>query len=1003
MKLVKTDNPFNPAMDREIIEITKPAALVPILRDHGVDVDHSVISVDGEILPPERLSSIIPAHDAYIVVVPRLENSTLRMVAQIGVMAASSFLPGALGVTSALGKALFSAGISIGGNLMIAGIASLFSKHDAGSSYTTSGPITTSRSGIPIPRGAGKIRVAGNIVMSWVDLEKADADLHDADDGAKDVGRQWINVLICFGVGPARSLSDIRINDKDIANYSDVAYFVRLGTNDQEPVTSTDSAWVVLNRTTDGDLPNNNPTRDFNRITNCWRQSQRIRAGQARNYVIVEGHRNDTQRLDVTVQMPNGCWRYDDNKIIKRLDITYNVYYKLHSATTWTLAKAHVYTNIRQTMLRQITTIDGLAPGCYDVKVEKIGSAAHGSTPQQKEWESDYFGDELWIESVQETSYDSLAYPNMILLGLRIMATSQLSGSDLQVSALVDYDLRNQMPTELATYAYNNPACVGYDTLVDTLVGGGVARENIDVAQFVRWAELSKTQVPDGGGSVQPLAVFNGVFDSEQTVWDAYHQICVMSRATPCQIGTQVSVMLDEPDDPVQVFNVGNILRESYSNDWLAVDERAQEVDVEYANEDDDYKTRDPLRIIPYDNISNGESIKKTNVKLVGCTNTVQAYYFGYHRLLENKLLLQTHTWESPVQAIVCRVGNVVLLQHDLPGYAEGGRVAGGTASAVRIDREDLALSGAGKLTVVHPVLARGAATIQQIAGSTVAISGYAGGSSVKRLVLGDQDKMIESYSDTGAGTATLILDDVDGLAVGNIVTLYDLEVMETRSISAVNRDTITLSSPLSAAPLEDALYIFEAGGESAIKVRIREIRRSGDNVCRITAIDYDPAVFDIPAPDDLLPASSGGGSGTPSTPDTPTDPGTDTYPAEDFGQYDPGYDGSPTPANVSRTTSTLSAPTAVTLGGDVYATVTVIAEDGTVPTGSVSLVASGTTLASADLDSAGLAALSFTPSAITKYLVRAQYSGDSARASCISNYVAIMVIDSSDTGNSPV
>lgn len=808
MKLVLCNNPFDPAKDRVELDIYDREHLAEYIADHHLTTDKYVLSLNGEILPPERLEALdqLALHgDDYLVAVPVLGNTTLKSIAMVGVMAAAAAFAPALGaalfpaLSEITATAIASTIIGIGGQLLVSAVASLLQKRGNGSSYTFAGPQTTERSGMPIPKGYGTIRSGGNIIQSWVDLQHAELDLHDADNGSADSGRQWLNLIVCFGFGPAVSLTDLRINDKDIHNFQDVAYFVKLGTNTQGTVSAGDSSWTILNQTTTGDSPNTNPTTDFNRITNTYPQSQRVRCDVDQPYVIFPGQRNDTQRIDVTVQFPQGCWRYDENKVIKRLDIVYDVYYKLHSASTWTLAQHHVYTNIRQTLLRQTTTIDNLTPGQYDVKVVKIGSGAHNNPIYSVEHESDYFGDELWLESVQETCYDSLAYPNMILLGLRIMATDQISGANIQVSATVTYDIRTTLPTALAGYDHDNPAVVAYDVLADPLSGGGLLPANINVPAFAEWAALCDSMVYDDLGGTQKLARFNGVFEQDaKTIWDSLQSICVMSRATPTRVGTQVGVMLDQVDTPVQMFNVGNIFRDSYSKEYLNLEDRAQEIEVNYANADDDYKTRNPLRVIPQEELDTGYAIKKARVNLLGCTNTVQAYYWAEHRRRENVYLLRTHKWDSPAQAIVCRIGNLVYLQHDVPQWSVGGLLAGGSTTEIQLDTpQELDLTGTTyTLLVVYPALLRLATTITAIgtptsAGTPVTVASYTGVDRVKRLIAGTLDVRILSY-----GAGVVVVDDATGLTVGMAVSLYDTEVMVSQEIDP----TATAALPVAVA-----------------------------------------------------------------------------------------------------------------------------------------------------------------------------------------------------------
>ncbi|MEG9430764.1 phage tail protein [Terriglobus sp. ADX1] len=847
-----------------------------------------MLSCNGELLPPERSLSYVPQDGDDVQAVTLLENSTLRSIAMIGVAALSvaaaatgfgavlgaaafqafgaSFSTGMIGVYSAVGTGL----VSVGGTLFVSAIASLFQQKPGGSNYGVLGPVATARSGIPIAKGYGTIRTASNIIESWIDIMGNNGDQHDVDDGADTIGRQYINVRCNFGFGPARSISDLRINDQDISNYADVAYCILYGVNDETPVTASDPRWVVINRTNYGTTQNDYPTTDFNTINNNYPKGQRVRAGGPG--VVLPGQRTDTQKLTVYVVFPQGVWRLDDSEEIKRAAIDYDVYYRASGSgdSGWIHVPAtsndftgstHYYYNIRQTVLRQATIIDGLTPGRYDVKVVKNGSGAVHSALDNFEHESNKWGDQLWVESVQETSYDTLAYPNMIQVCLRIMASDQLAGADLNLTAVIEYGLRSSLPAELAGLPEDTPAVVAYDVLHDPVIGADVADERIDLNFFAQWAALTQTMMDDGDGGTQKLAAFNGVFDqSDQSIWDVLQTIGVMSRASLQRVGTKITGWLDMDDDPVQMFHMGNMLADSYSKTYLNLEDRAQEVSVTFADEDDDYRTRNPLRVIADSDENSTEALKKTDINLLGCTSRVQAWYWAALRLRELETLLRTHTWKSNTQAIRCRTGNIVKLQHDVPQWGYGGRIQqGSTASSIVLEANDYPnpLDDSCNVIVVHPALRRTTVTISSISGNMLTVSGYDGTTPVKRLVQVGIDVAITVVSAT-----VLKADSVSGLSVG-FADLWDLDVMETRSVSALKGDVATLESPLSMAPTPlDAGYIYQSTTRQAKLVRIKQIRRMPGEQCQISAVDYDQSTYDIPAPDGLkeTPPTGGGG-----------------------------------------------------------------------------------------------------------------------------------------------
>ncbi len=879
---VSLANPFRPT---ERTPLEPAGTLVEVFDREDLDPEQYITVCNGEVLPPERAIDLVLQDGDDIHLVPVLRNSALRTIALIGVQIGGAFLAPGLG--NFIGGVLFTslstvaqnviagALISVGGSLLVNGIAALFQKPPGGSNYGVLGPSTTARSGIPIPKGYGTMRSAGNIVESWVDIMGDNGDGHDVDDGADTIGRQYVNCRVDFGWGPARAVNNILLNGKDIAEYADVAYVVLLGTNDQLPVTGSDPRWIVLNRTRTGTTTNNIPTTGFDTVNNNYAQNQRIRAGIQHNFVVVPGQRTDTQKLTVYVSMPQGCWRYDDNMVIKRLAIDYDVYYRPTGTgdAGWIHAQHHYYYNIRQTILRQATIIDSLTPGCYDVKVVKNGSGAVNNPLDNFEHESNKFGDELWLESVQETSYTTLSYPNFIQICLRFMATDQLAGSDVNLTADITYGLRQTLPAALANLPEDAPAAVAYDILADDVIGADMDPTRIDLNFFAAWGAHTQTLVDNGDGGTQRRAVFNGVFQEDKlSIWRALQTVAAMSYANMQRIGTTVTGYLDAPDIPVQMFHMGNILRDSYKCTFLDLPSRTQEIEATFADAADNYKTRNPLRLVTAANQASGVELKKDTLDLLGCTDRVQAYYRCLLMLHENEDILRTHVWRSNAQAIRCRVGNAVLLQHDRPVAGWGGLVLpGSTASVLRLQiTEPLPFDTGSIYTVLiqHPAFQRAPVAILGISGNVLTVSGY-DGSEVLRL----QQGAIDTAIDTAIGNQITVR-DAAGIVPG-AAQLWDLDFRETRTVTAVSiaEDvaTVTLAEPLSTVPEDFAGFIYQSTLREAINVRIRSIKKTiGDQRYEITAVDYSDGTYTLPAPSPGMsytaPALTAGSTGTGNT-----------------------------------------------------------------------------------------------------------------------------------------
>jgi len=84
----------------------------------------------------------------------------------------------------------------------------------------------------------------------------------------------------------------------------------------------------------------------------------------------------------------------------------------------------------------QKVTLPG--PGQWDVRVTKIGSGLAQNTVLAGENADKRVAEETWLVNINEISNDAFSYPNQALLDIRALATDQLSGNGINVTAVVD-------------------------------------------------------------------------------------------------------------------------------------------------------------------------------------------------------------------------------------------------------------------------------------------------------------------------------------------------------------------------------------------------------------------------------------------------------------------------------------------------------------------------------------------------------------------------------------
>ena len=532
-------NPFD-RTEREVQRVpVRPGATV---ADYVEDLNgpDTAIALHGEVLSPERQISIIPKARAQIIVtaLPHGGSSIWKTLATVAVtvaaVAAAALIPAGAVFLGMHVAALASGAIAIGGGLLVNALFQQGPKAQAESQFSWGGPQMKAREGIAIPSGGGRIAISGNVIDSY--LWDSTAFFN-----SQYVDQQYMNILLCFGHGPVRSIGNIKVNGNAVEHYDGIIIDKRLGFNDQLPL------------------------QYFNDVINEYPQQETLTV--AGGSFIVSGHRDDTEAIEIEVSFPVGLWAgpnsdgisYDPWAVWIQLEyriasttswntallprdttpvgstpywvaVAHNqasggpnpvmVFATANSPTAHTVGEAAVSTSTfnvyddqgtltgtrsvtqkgtwqinpqssafnpatgplpvlpggsgpfvstvnwygfatmvagnggstnPQASRRAAIRIDNLPPNRYDVRVTKIGSAHPWESPTRADNNSPRRGEKTVLTAVREIAHDALSYPGMAMLGLRALATSQLSGAGLNVTAEVDF---------------GDPETIGYKHLV---------------------------------------------------------------------------------------------------------------------------------------------------------------------------------------------------------------------------------------------------------------------------------------------------------------------------------------------------------------------------------------------------------------------------------------------------------------------------------------------------------------------------------------------------------
>lgn len=614
-------------------------------------------------------------------------KQALGIVASIAIMVAApyaaSYIVGATGWgITATGFYALTAAVGIAGSMLVGSV--LAPKLDIDTSGYSAGDLSSSATygwnaqtnqlsqGDVIPRLYGTSRVFPRMISKYVET---------IDD------KQYLNMLYLVNEGLTSSISDIKINDEQLSNLTNVTYETRLGSNTQpiiprfdniktdKPVSkkistsfsesNTDGDQVValevgvsfpkgLYYANDAGGLDNTSVKlvvEYSTDQSNWTQFGEesivltwtywgvLADGIWREYNAVGGTATGVTRTSApagAIYVQTTGSKFFTTQWYKS-PLTYTSYTTVTKATSSTFRKTF--------------KIEHLPKNKYYIRVKFYEAVTTGSR----------YGNDCYFEYLTEEVGDDFTYPNMALLSLRALATDQLSGSMPTISCI-------------ATSRSNNPALICKDMLLNS----GVVESRIS-SKFDEWADFCEDN----------NLTCNIYFDTKMSIRQALNMVSVLGRASVVQFGSKFDVILDKAETlPVQgfTFGIGNILKDTFKQSFLPLKDRANIVEATFYNAENDYqKEVFEISNSQFDDI---DETNKASINLIGCTSKTQAIALAQLQLNYNNYITQTFTFQADADALYCKVGDIVRISHDVPQYGFSGRVVSCTTSSVVLDRE---------------------------------------------------------------------------------------------------------------------------------------------------------------------------------------------------------------------------------------------------------------------------------------------------------------------------
>lgn len=510
--------------------------------------------------------------------------------------------------------------------------------------------------GESIPIIYGTMKQGGQRVQSFTTLEG---------------DTQFLHMLLLVGEGEVKDIRNIKINNQPVTNFDGVTIHKRFGTPDQEPIPELQDQ------------------------VNQFSDNQAI----VHDSFVTYTTQKEVDELVIGVNFNSGLFRTDKKGNLRSESVIFDVEWKENGTTVWdNSASFHVSAKSRAVVRRELKILFDLKDK-WDIRIKR----------QNEESQDTQVTDFATASFFREIIYDTLSYPNLALIGLKIRASEQLSGVEPEISYVVDGRIldSNKFPDELLsedTHSDNFYLCL-WDLLALAKHRGGAgfdpARIHGENKRFLSdWISAKEfvDELVDNGlgtGDKHKRHRFNFVVDQDWRVNDLIAHFNTIMGGFILPVDDGLRPIIDKPNQqPQQVFSEGkNIIRDSINWQYISSDQKFNSVKTEILDQDEDFNSVEIT--IPRHNEFEGDQLfPQEEVSMAGVTRKAEAFRTGLRKLIEANREILVVTYESPINVVRIQPGDLVSVGSLIPDKDWGG--ANGMLNGVNIVESTVLDTGEG-------------------------------------------------------------------------------------------------------------------------------------------------------------------------------------------------------------------------------------------------------------------------------------------------------------------
>jgi len=371
----------------------------------------------------------------------------------------------------------------------------------------------------------------------------------------------------------------------------------------------------------------------------------------------------DTDKLQVDLIYPRGLYYANDEGKLNNLSLSVRVQARAvddagDPTGSWVTLEDYELTKKTPTPQRVTRTYD-LTLGRYEVRLRRLTN---------KRADTRYANDVTW-GSLRAFIPDDNTFDDVTMMAVVMRATNQLTD---QSSRRFNTIQTAKVPVWdgiawSAPQTTRNPAWAAADILRNTVYGAGLPDSRIDLPALLGLADKWTARGDK----------FDAVFDRKQTLWTSLVQTLMVGRAQPLLIAGKVSFVRDEAHEITRgVMTPRNIIRGSFETTHILYDEDSPDaVIIEYYDE----RTWERNEVLC--KIDGSTEENPARIQLFGVVNRTHAWREGIYQAAVNLYRRVFASLTTEMEGRLLIRGDSVAVSHDMVRWGQSAEVESWNAS----------------------------------------------------------------------------------------------------------------------------------------------------------------------------------------------------------------------------------------------------------------------------------------------------------------------------------